>query len=182
MAASPELPGGGGTVVGWAGAGAGPRSSGRARTPRFGDPDHLEFPAEYHHRRARARFDQLAQRLDADFGCRCVVDRHVEDASLHGRIEIPAAHTASRHQLVVFISNFGGLAVVAVDRAGAWTDIETADVLHPDDADRIAAALDDLEYTRIPEEPLWRRYDGTWNPDAFRPSAATWWIRYFDYL
>jgi hypothetical protein len=58
----------------------------------------------------------------------------------------------------------------------------SANLLHPDDAHPITTALADLGYTLIPEEPLLRSYDGTWNPDVFRPSAATWWIRYFDYL
>ncbi len=67
-------------------------------------------------------------------------------------------------------------------RARQRDDEEAAQLLHPDDATRIRRALDDLGYTLIPEEPLWRRYDGTWDPDTFAPSDATWWVRYFDYL
>lgn len=59
------------------------------------DPVHLEFPSGYNHAESRTRFSQLIQRLDSDFGCRCDVDRHVEDASFHGRIDIPAVATAS---------------------------------------------------------------------------------------
>lgn len=146
------------------------------------DPDHLEVPAGYHHRRARARFDQLAQRLDTAFGCQCDVDRNVQDASLHARINIPIAATATGHPLVVLISNFGDLAVLTVDNPGVWSDAEAAELLHADDAHRISTALADLGYTLIPEEPLWRRYDGAWKPGIFSPSDATWWTRYFDYL
>ncbi|GAB4051564.1 hypothetical protein [Catellatospora paridis] len=146
------------------------------------DPDLLEHPVGYDHRGERARFEQLAQRLDAAFGCRCEVDRHVEDASFHGRIDIPATATATGHPLVVVVSNFGGLAVLAVDNPGVWTDDEVADLLHTGDRDRVSAALGELGYTHIPEGPLWRRYDGTWDPDVFSPGENTWWVRYFDYL
>jgi hypothetical protein len=146
------------------------------------DPDNLEFPAHYDHRRTRARFEQLVQRLNADFDCQSRVDRDVQDASLHGRVDIPAAATATGRPLVVNISNFGNLAVLSVENPGVWTDAEAADLLHPRDADRVHAALTDLGYTLIPEQPLWQPYDGAWDPDVFGPSEATWWIRYFDYL
>jgi hypothetical protein len=146
------------------------------------DPDHLEFPADYHHHSTRARFDELAQRLDTAFACTSDVDRNVQDASLHGRIDIPTPATSTGRPLIVLISNFGGLAVLAVDNPGVWTDSETASLLHPDDCARIHNALADLDYTLIPEEPLWQRYDGTHDPAIFEPSEATWWTRYFDYL
>ncbi|MEU8121325.1 hypothetical protein AB0C21_21675 [Spirillospora sp. NPDC049024] len=146
------------------------------------DPDHLEFPAGFDHRQVRACFERLAQRLDTDFDCRCDVDRHVQDAGLHGRIDIPSSATAGRRRLVISVSNFGGLAVLSVDNPGIWTDAEAAELLHPDDARPIRAALVDLGYRLIPEEPLWRRYDGVWDPAVFAPANATWWTRYFDYL
>ncbi|MET7751628.1 hypothetical protein [Micromonospora sp. NPDC005367] len=55
------------------------------------DRNHLEFPANYNHQRARARFNQLAERINRGFGCQCDVDREVQDASFHGRIDISAA-------------------------------------------------------------------------------------------
>jgi len=142
------------------------------------DPDNLEFPAGYDHRRTRGRFEQLAQRLNADFDCRCQVDRDVQDASLHARMDIPAPATATGRPLVVNVSNFGVLAVLSVDNPGAWTDAETATLLHPDDAHRVHTALTDLGYTLIPEDPLCEPYDGVCDPGIF----ATWWIRYFDYI
>ncbi|MEO3745186.1 hypothetical protein [Plantactinospora sp. B5E13] len=146
------------------------------------DPEHLEIPANYDHRRARARFKHLSERLDRDFNCQTDVDQHVQDASFHGRIAIPAAATATGHPLVIVISNFGGLAVLAVDNPGVWDAEAAGQLLHPDDSTRIRQALDDLGYTLIPEEPLWQRYDGTWDPATFAPGDATWWTRYFDYL
>ncbi|GAA0798393.1 hypothetical protein [Spirilliplanes yamanashiensis] len=146
------------------------------------DPDNLEFPASHHHRRARHAFGRLAQRLDADLGGRCRVDRDVQDASLHGRIEVPASVAATGRQLVISVSNFGGLAVLSVDNPGVWTDAEAAALLHPGDARRVEAALADLGYTLIPEDPLWERYDGSCDPRVFGGSAGTWWDRYFDYF
>jgi hypothetical protein len=140
------------------------------------DPHGLEFPTGYDNQRERARFEQLAQRLGAAFGGTCDVDRHVQDASLHGRIEVPAAFTATGSRLVVSNSNFGGLAVLAVDNPGVWTDEEAAELLHLDDGSRIGDALADLGHVLIPEEPLWQPYDGAW------PDVRNWWDRYFDYL
>lgn len=146
------------------------------------DPDNLEFPPDYDHRRTRARFEQLVQRLNADFDCQSRVDRDVQDASLHGRIDIPATGATTGRPLVVNISNFGDLAVLSVDNPGVWTDAEAAALLHPDDAQRVQIALTGLGYTVIPEEPLWEPYDGICDPAVFGPSEPTWWIRYFDYL
>jgi hypothetical protein len=135
----------------------------------------LEFPADYHHRRARKRFDELVRLLDDRFGMAAVVDREIQDASLHGRIDIPARATSSGRPLVVSVSNFGDLAVTCVDNPGVWTEAQTRDLLHPSDGTRISAALVELGYVEIPEEPLWQPYDG-WAP------VATWWGRYFDYV
>jgi hypothetical protein len=145
------------------------------------DPGHVRFPADYRQSRVREQFGGLVQRLDADFGCPCDVDHHVEDASLHGRIEIPEEATATRRRLVISVSNFGALAVLAVDNPGVWTDAEAAALLHPDDARRVHGALADLGYTLVPEETLWNRYDGACSPKIFGPNA-TWWDRYFGYL
>ena len=121
----------------------------------------------------------MVSRLDNDFGCQSVVERHVQDASYHGRIEIPAVATRSGSRLVLTISNFGGLAVVCVDNPGVWTDAEAAELLDPDDDRLLEPALADLGYVRVPEEPLWRRYDGA--ADSLR-DGDTWWDRFFCYL
>ena len=150
------------------------------------DPENLEHPADYHYTRARTRFNELAQRLDHDFACRCDVDRHVQDASFHGRIAIPAAATATGHPLALIISNFGGLTVLIVDNPDAYDDTETAEPPHPDDDRRIRAALDDLGYTLIPQDPLEEPYDGVSDlAHRYRLNGRhppTWWIRYFAYL
>ena len=124
------------------------------------DPDHLETPADFNRDETRNRFRQLVDRLSTAFSCACEAEGNVEDASYHDRVEIPAAATATGTRLVIVVSNFGGLAVVAADNPGVWTQEEFTELLHPDDAQRIYTALDDLGYTVVPEEPLWEDYDG----------------------
>jgi hypothetical protein len=152
--------------------------------PRPDDPaEKLTFSgrSNYRHGETRAGFEQLAQRLNVTFGHRCYVDRDVQDASLHGSIVIPADATAWGYQLVVSISNFGGLAALTVDHPGAWTEAETATMLSPVDSQGIGTALADLGYTLIPEEPLRTPYDGAADPESLG-RTGTWWNRYFDYL
>jgi hypothetical protein len=84
---------------------------------------------------------------------------------------------------VIVVSNFGGLAVVAAGNPGVWTQEEFTGRLHPDEAQRIYTGLDDLGYTVVPEEPLWRPYDGDGPLRLCYPEyPPTWWIRFFDYL
>ena len=147
------------------------------------DPDHLEWPGDYDRVATRRLFDDLVDRLDAAFSCRCDADRHVEDASLHARVDIPAAATDSGERLVISVSNVGRLATVSVTNPGVLSDAEFEDLLAPSDASRMYTALDALGYQVVPEEPLWSDYDG---PSALTAVdaryGATWWTRYFDYL
>lgn len=107
----------------------------------------------------------------------------MQDASLHASVSIPAEATATGHRLVIYVSNFGDLAVVTVDNAGAWNQREFEVLLSRSDHERIYNALDDLGYTVIPEELLWTEYQGRaplGSHDArYGPS---WWTRFFDYL
>lgn len=50
-------------------------------------------------RATRARFEQLAFRLDARFQCTCAVERQVQDASRQGTILIPATATHSAEHI-----------------------------------------------------------------------------------
>ena len=54
-----------------------------------------------------------------------------------------------------------------------WTQEEFTELLHPDDAERIYTALDDLGYTVVPEEPLWQPYDGTADSGAYVQALMT---------
>jgi hypothetical protein len=149
----------------------------RALLRRLDERRHVEFPSGYHHRRERERFEQLVERVQADFRCVCAVDRDVQDASYHGALRIPAEATATGSFLTLKISNFGAMAVLCLEVPGCYDAEETATLLDERDSARVAVALTDLGYVQVPEEVLWEDYDG--------PHAAwieSWWIRYFDYL
>ena len=124
------------------------------------DPAHLEFPADFNWDETKNRFRQLVDRLNTAFSCAREADSNLQDVSYHNRVEIPAAVTATGRPLWVVVSNFGGLAVVVSDISWWQTQEEFTKQLHPDDAQRIYTALDDLGYTVVPEEPLWEDYDG----------------------
>jgi hypothetical protein len=99
-------------------------------------------------------------------------------------VEIPAAGTATGRRLFIVVSNFGGLAAIVADNSWRQTQEEFTKQLHPDDAQRVHTALDDLGYTVVPEGLLrGEDYDG----DAFRSDPwiqyrPTWWDRFFGYV
>ncbi len=143
------------------------------------DPDYLEHPRGYHHGAARARFNQLAAQLDQRFDCVCAVDRHVEDASHHGVIVIPAAATISGDHITVTVSNFGDLVAVTLGNPGTYSEDEEDVLFDRDDRRRIEDELRALGYRAISEHLLWNTYDGVSN---LREHTPSWWTRFFDYL
>ncbi|KAA2263382.1 hypothetical protein F0L68_10135 [Solihabitans fulvus] len=144
------------------------------------DPDHLEFPRGYDHGEARARFDLLAESLDAAFGCRCSVDRWVQDASHHGDITVPADRPGGGPRISVRVSNFGGLAVYSPENVGCHSDADKLGALSAEDRRRVEGALSDLGYVTVPEDLLHERYDGRADLTLARP--GTWFVRFFDYI
>ncbi|MFK8908297.1 hypothetical protein [Streptomyces sp. YS-3] len=148
------------------------------------DPQHMEFPRGYDPIATRARFEQLAARLDARFQCSCVVDRQVQDASHHGTIVIPATAAHSAEHIKVTISNFGNLAVVTVGNPGSYSEAEERELFHATDRHCVEEDLEALGYTVISEHLLWTGYDGVSDLVSYYPPEypPTWWIRFFDYL
>ncbi|NGN68779.1 hypothetical protein G5C51_33420 [Streptomyces sp. A7024] len=154
---------------------------------RLDHPEMLEYPPGYDPVRTRARFDRLVARLDADFATRCHADRNVQDASLHARVDVPAGATGRGVAIVVSVSNFGSMAVIAAENPGVYLD--TADAvaegaLNIEDLATAERALTELDYVVLPESLLTRPYDGVSVLTSYygegRP--CDWWIRYFDYL
>ena len=148
------------------------------------DPAHLEHPADYTHAAARARFNALAAALDEAFQCRCEVDREVQDASFHGRIDVPGEATRTGAALILVISNFGPMVVCALENPGMHDDEETDALVDSHDAGKVRVALAEQGYLLVPEEPLWQPYDG---PGRLRggdqsPHLPSWYERFFDYL
>ena len=159
----------------------------RAALHRYDEAGGLVRPTGYDHAVVRAAFDVLVERLDAEFDTSCRVDRQVEDASLHGRIEIPVEAVRGRAQLVVSVSNFGSMAVVSAENPGAYLDLAEALADHAADSGDLQAVqgiLAALGFLVIPEELLTRPYDGISDLASHYPPdrAPDWWIRFFDYL
>lgn len=146
------------------------------------DPVHLEKPQGFDWEAARRQFDGLVFRLNAAFGTACGADRGVQDATYHAQVIVPAAATATGQNLVVRVSNFGNLAVLALGNPGTYGQEEFDALVHEIDLARISKSLDAGKYLLIPEAPLWKTYDGCVPTRVFLPSKPTWWIRYFDYL
>lgn len=145
----------------------------------------LERPPFYNHRKTRAAFNALVDRLDADFATSCRADRDVQDASLHGRIEIPVQAVGGAAQIVVSVSNFGSMAVISAESPGAYLDLTEAladDAITGPDLKTVRRALDELGYRVIPEELLTRPYDGISELGYPPDRQPDWWIRFFDYL
>ncbi|MFE7131766.1 hypothetical protein ACFVIM_12960 [Streptomyces sp. NPDC057638] len=148
------------------------------------DPGHLEVPRDYDHTAARARFEQLAARLDQRFHCVCGVDRGVQDASYHGTIVIPAATTASGDRITITVSNFGDLVAMTLGNPGSYDEEEEHLLFESTDRRRVEDELEALGYTAVSEHLLQRRYDGAGTLAASSPASypPTWWSRFFDYL
>lgn len=148
------------------------------------DPDRLEVPRGYDHTATRARFVQLASRLDERFHCACTVDRNVEDASHHGTIVIPQSATGSAEHITVTVSNFGNLAVVTLGNPGSYDDDEERALFQAPDRCRVEHELGALGYGVLSEHMLWTRYDGVSGLAAYCPPGhpPTWWTRFFDCL
>lgn len=152
----------------------------RALLRELDDPRHIEFPLGHDAHAARSRYERLAARLDERFRCACDVDRHIEDASHHGRIEIPASATESGERITVVLSNFGGLAVATLGLPGSHDAEEEELFFHAADRRRVEGGLGALGYVAVSEHPLWDAYDGAVDLGVRTP--PTWWHRFFDHL
>jgi hypothetical protein len=148
------------------------------------DPDHMESPRGYDHAATRAKFDQLAVGLDQRFNCTCVVDRHVQDASHHGTIVIPAAVTDSGEHITVTVSNFGTLAAITLGNPGSYDEEEERELFLSTDRHRVEGELKALDYIDVSEHLLSTPYDGVSDLVSFYPPEhhPTWWTRFFSYL
>ncbi|RJQ82533.1 hypothetical protein D5S17_01790 [Pseudonocardiaceae bacterium YIM PH 21723] len=126
------------------------------------DPLWLAYPAEHDQYATDERFHVLRHRLGAEDwkwadGGGADRDTGWPHASYVGRITVPGA--------VLTVSNFAPLVGVSGDPG---PEVEE---------------LDELGWVLIPEEPLWRSYDGS-NRTLFQLGLRnpTWWTRFFDNL
>jgi hypothetical protein len=151
------------------------------------DPNHLERPQRFDSDNEVQRAHRLISALSTSFNWKLTIDAGtgaVQDASFLGDISIPPQATCSGHRIVIRLSNFGHLAVVAAEGFGVHDQAQMAMLIDDQDRHAVARALGDGGYRIVPEDLMWRPYDG--RSDSLRAAYATsipsWWIRYFDYI
>ncbi|MEU6222495.1 hypothetical protein [Streptomyces sp. NPDC047042] len=154
---------------------------------RLPGPDHLEFPEDFDHPRAKELLTELHARLEQAFSHPCTVDRHVQDASFHALVGVPAEATGAGVHIGIRLSNYADLAVVTLPDPGAHDSLDDAVArgdLTETDRRRVEDALSDLGFVTVPERLLHRPYDGVTPLSGFRnpDHPATWWTRFFDYI
>lgn len=148
------------------------------------DPQSAQWPREFSPDQAAAPFDRLRSRLEAAFeaGCPAEQGEDIQDSSRYGRIEVPAEATVCGTRILVVVSNFGPLAVVAADDPGAFlgtADAEEQGELDPGDLAKARRSLAAAGYVAVPEELLNTRYDGTADLPWTGNDQPTWGERYF---
>ncbi|WP_243710577.1 hypothetical protein [Micromonospora sp. KC213] len=87
---------------------------------RLDDPEWPEAPADYNAADAAASFSRLAVQVGSRFSTPCEIDRDIQDSAQYGRIEVPGGATVCGTRIVVLVSKFKPLAMVAADNPGAF--------------------------------------------------------------
>lgn len=146
------------------------------------DPESPEAPADYSLTKAAVSFDRLALQIESRFSVVCKIDRRIQDSAQHGRIEVPARATICGTSIVVLVSKFSPLAMVAADNPGVFLGTDEARAegkLDVTDLDKTEQALARSGYLSIPEEVLTERYDGPTLLQFHGSGEPSWWDRFF---
>jgi hypothetical protein len=133
-----------------------------------------------------AGFQGLVGCISEAFGCTPNIDAgsSVQDATFYGQLIIPGRSTDTGADVAVRVSNFGHLAVYALERLGAYSDAERDSLMAEADRSRVEFALGESGYVVLPEDVLWKRYDGVNQAllTLYGDRRPEWFIRYFDYI
>ncbi|MFE3202465.1 hypothetical protein [Embleya sp. NPDC059237] len=149
---------------------------------RLDDADHLTGPREYDEGRISVMLDRLVSRLEGEFATRCPAERYGRNTVEYACVVVPGEATVCGERIVVSVSNFGSLAMVAAENPGAYPGTDDAreeGALDVGDLSTVERALSDIGYVVVSEKLLHTRYDG---PAPLRTDErwpATWWDRYF---
>ncbi|WP_406401440.1 hypothetical protein OH805_20545 [Streptomyces sp. NBC_00879] len=149
---------------------------------RLDDPEWPEAPADYNAVDVAASFSRLAVQVGSRFSTRCEIDRDIQDSAQYGRIEVPGEATVCGTRIVVLVSKFKPLAMVAADNPGAFfgtDDARAEGELDASDLEKAEQALAGLGYVVIPEELLTNRYDGATRLRFHGSGEPSWWDRFF---
>ncbi|MEU6520877.1 hypothetical protein [Streptomyces sp. NPDC046978] len=149
---------------------------------RLDDPEYPEAPADYSAAEAAASFSRLAEQVDYRFSTRCAIDQDIQDSAQYGRIEVPGEATVCGTRIVVLVSKFKPLAMVAADNPGAFLGTDEAHAegeLDANDLEKVEQVLAGSGYVTIPEELLTIRYDGSTLLRFHGSGEPSWWDRFF---
>lgn len=149
---------------------------------RLDSAEWLEFPSDYNRAEAADVFDRLASRICSEFSSRCEVDQEIQDSAQYGRLEVAAESTVCGTRIVVLVSKFKPLAMIAADNPGAFLGTEDATAegeLDAGDLEKVERALVELGFVAVPEELLARRYDGVARLRFHGSGPPSWWDRFF---
>lgn len=149
---------------------------------RLDDPECPEEPADYNAADAAASFSGLNGQMGARFSTSCEIDRGIQDSAQYGRIEIPGEATVCGTRIVVLVSKFKPLAMVAADNPGAFLGTDEACAegeLDASDLEKVEKVLSGSGYVTIPEELLTIRYDGSTLLRFHGSGEPSWWDRFF---
>jgi hypothetical protein len=153
----------------------------------FDNPRFAERPEGFDERPAATRFTKLlARRSDLQLrSCLGVMARRPGRLALR-QARIPTGATETGADIAVLVSNFGSLAMYALENAGAYDDAERELLMSERDRDRVESALANSGYVALAEDVLWEPYDGAnqylldlYARARYRP---TWFIRFFSYI
>lgn len=112
----------------------------------------------------------------------CKIDRRIQDSAQYGRIEVPARATICGTRIIILVSNFSPLAMVAADNPGAFLgtdEARTEGKLDVIDLNKTEQVLARYGYLSIPEEILTERYDGPTLLQFHGSGEPSWWYRFF---
>ncbi|MEU9783792.1 hypothetical protein AB0H92_22970 [Streptomyces phaeochromogenes] len=144
------------------------------------DPAWLEWPQHYDRGETAVHFGVLVARLEDGFAACCTVEQDTQDSSEYGRVVVPGDATVCGTRIVVCVSEFGSLALVCADNAGAFLGTDDAQAegeLDGADLAKVNRALVELGYVVVAEELLESDYDvpSRLPSHVQRPS---WWDRF----
>ncbi|MGV9211541.1 hypothetical protein ACTFTM_06715 [Micromonospora sp. RB23] len=149
---------------------------------RLDDPDGLESPAGFRRAELAATLGVLVEAINSRLATSCGVEQDIQDSAQYARIEVPEAATVRGTRIVVLVSRFEPLAMVAADNPGAFLGTDDACAegeLDPGDLDKVRQALVGSGCLVIPEELLMERYDGVAHLRFHGSGEPSWWDRFF---
>ncbi|MGF6888283.1 hypothetical protein ABIA39_003080 [Nocardia sp. GAS34] len=147
------------------------------------DPEAPEWPVGYNDAELAASVGRPAAHLGSVFSTHCAIEPD-QDSAEYCRVVVPGPATVCGTRIVVLVSNFSPLVMVAVENPGAFLGIDDARAeggLDAGDLDTVQRVLAESGWVVIPEELLAHRYDGPTLMPFSGSAEPSWWDRFFGF-